>query len=509
MTLQKTPKRKASNKALEASKSFPKGDSLPMEKNINTGDILPDNALGNLAKLADSSLSFSEVVVRLKNLDPETFKKGLQALSKDIHSKDDTLAEKEIEAALKGIRGALIEESRFKYPYESTPKPWPEDVQIGDVVKEIENIIRRVLYIRPDCITAVAYFCLASWFVEYLDYAPYMVITSPTKRCGKSTLIELMLNLVRRPYTLSGKPSEPALFRIIQKNEPTILVDEVDTFLKNCPELQGLLNGGTKRALAFIPRCDTSTKGNIYVKNYSTFGFKVFSGISANGVGAALVDRAIVIPMERVKNDDELGFLDDIEPHNWENLQRKMHRLSIQYGEYLQTLKGEKRTSMPKSLDSRSRDKWRTLFALADIAGEDEGRRVRNVAVSLCATPTETSSDIQLLADAGAIVEKASIEGGYTLSDGCINFRVSVGVDSSSGEYILSDVLHQALILDKEKQWHEQKGGRALTKNHMSKTLKKFDIASKNIRSQNNKKGFQTINIIEARNLYANGVEPD
>lgn len=504
-----TVKKKASNETLEALNSQSQGYSKAVEKLDNTVGIVSEKALGQLAKTTSLGLGFCDTVIRLKNIEPDKLKEGLRALSKDIASNNEDLSEKEILAALKGVRGALIEEKRRKYPYEMTPEPWPEEVTLLDVIHEIENLIRKVLYIRPECVTAVAYFCVSSWFVEYLDYAPYVVITSPTNRCGKSTLIELMLNLVKRPYPLSGKPSEPALFRSIQKFEPTILVDEVDTFLKNCPELQGLLNGGTKRALAFIPRCDSSSKGNIYVNNYSTFGFKVFSGIGANGVGSALVDRAIVIPMERVKNADELGFLDEIDPQTWNILQRKMHRLSIQHGEYLQTLKGKQRPMMPKSLDSRSRDKWMTLFALADIAGEDEGRRVRNVAVSLCATTNETSWDIQLLADANAIAEKASNEGGYTISDGFINFRVSVGIDAGAGEYILSDVLHQALILDKEKQWHDLKGGRSLSKHSMSKTLRKFSIESQNIRSQNNRKGFRTESIKDAKKLYANGVDPD
>ena len=68
-------------------------------------------------------------------------------------------------------------------------------------------------------------------------------IDSPTKRCGKSTLLMLLRHLVNRPV-LASNISSSALFRVIEQGRPTLLIDEGDRLLRGNHKLKGILNAG-------------------------------------------------------------------------------------------------------------------------------------------------------------------------------------------------------------------------------------------------------------------------
>jgi hypothetical protein len=103
----------------------------------------------------------------------------------------------------------------------------------------------------------IALWVLHAWAKDAFDYTPYLHIHSPEKRCGKTLVLDLLGLLVPEPWPVVG-PSEAVLFRAIDANEPTLLLDEVDTIFKERDEksegLRGILNAGFKRN-GSVPRC--------------------------------------------------------------------------------------------------------------------------------------------------------------------------------------------------------------------------------------------------------------
>jgi hypothetical protein len=63
----------------------------------------------------------------------------------------------------------------------------------------------------------------------------------------------LLARLAPRPL-LSSNISPAALFRIVEKYCPTLLVDEADSFLRDKEELRGILNSGHTRDAAYVVR---------------------------------------------------------------------------------------------------------------------------------------------------------------------------------------------------------------------------------------------------------------
>lgn len=473
-----------------------------------TGSIVVPTSIDSIDEALACGQGFLEVIGRVEAADRAGFGEVKKGLLKDLGVSG---ADRErVERVLMAIRDHFDAEVGPVPPYRERTPAWPEAVSLKEVVDEVEALVARVMVLHPDYRTAVAYFCLCTWFVEYLDYAPYMVITSPTKRCGKSTLLELMVRLVRRPYPASGKPSEASLFRTIEKYEPTVLIDEVDTFLKTAPELQGVLNGGVNRRLAFVQRCEKLPCGEIVPRDFKTFGFKVLSGISASGVGAPLVDRAIVVKLERKRAGERRERLRSISDEVCETLKQKMCRLAVEYGPHIQAMKSAGRPAMPEELGDRECDKWEAIVALADLVGEAEGARIRRVATFIGTQKGEDPWKERLLAEARDIVVQAASAEGYAFQDfGGAQTIVRTLVDSGRGVVIRAADLHRALVHDPARAWADFSGGRALSQNAMTRALKSFGIESGKIRCAGNCRGFARADIERFAALYASEVDTD
>jgi len=93
---------------------------------------------------------------------------------------------------------------------------------------------------------ALALWILHTYAFDLRDISTYIGIESPDKGCGKTTLLRLLGKLVRKPVS-TANVSPSALFRVIEELQPTLLIDEGDTFLRNNDELRGILNAGYSR----------------------------------------------------------------------------------------------------------------------------------------------------------------------------------------------------------------------------------------------------------------------
>ena len=87
---------------------------------------------------------FAAVVERIGGMQWDEFKSTSKPLAKELSEGASVDAEKMLRV-IKSVRGALRGEERDKAPWEVDPKPWSEDVELSDVIREIEGIIRRVM----------------------------------------------------------------------------------------------------------------------------------------------------------------------------------------------------------------------------------------------------------------------------------------------------------------------------------------------------------------------------
>lgn len=170
---------------------------------------------------------------------------------------------------------------------------WSEPVDGAALLSALVSVIRRHVSLLHHASVAIGLWVVWSWLIDRFDIAPRLAVLSPEKRCGKTTLLEIIDCLVPRALLVSGiTPS--AIFRVIEAAKPTLLIDEADTFTEGNEELRGILNSGHTRTSATIVR----TVGDSFEpRAFSTWCPMVLAAIGV--LPGTVEDRSIVIPMQR------------------------------------------------------------------------------------------------------------------------------------------------------------------------------------------------------------------
>ena len=133
------------------------------------------------------------------------------------------------------------------------PDPWPDPVDGDALITAIAATFSRYLALPKHASTALALWVLHAYTFDAWFASPFLAITSPEKRCGKTLLLILLGALVpRRMFAANVTPA--VLFRAIEKFNPTLLIDEADTFVRDNDELRGVLNSGHTRTTATVIR---------------------------------------------------------------------------------------------------------------------------------------------------------------------------------------------------------------------------------------------------------------
>ena len=161
------------------------------------------------------------------------------------------------------------------------------------MLEDICQILSRFIFLPKGADLAVALWVLHTYTFETAENSPILVLSSPDKRCGKTVTLEILNGLVLKPLSTSNVTSA-ALFRTVEKYQPTLLIDEGDTFIRRSDELRGILNSGHRKAVAYVIR----TVGDDYEpRQFSTWCPKAIALIDR--LPDTVEDRSVVIPMTR------------------------------------------------------------------------------------------------------------------------------------------------------------------------------------------------------------------
>jgi len=236
------------------------------------------------------------------------------------------------------------------------------------LLDEVVAILRRfIVWQSEDQAVFVALWVLHTYVFERFETTPYLDVTSAAKQSGKTRLlIELLPLLVARPWPVFDA-SEAVLFRKIDQDHPTLLVDEVDaTFGKDAKVTEGLraiFNVGYRQG-AMVPRC---VGNNHEPTDFNVYGPKGFAGLK--GLPDTVKDRSGRIELKRRSRSEpkpERLRPSKLRPE-LEPLAGKLTRWAKHHGEAL----AEARPVLPESLSDRAQDGCEVLAAIADLAGCD------------------------------------------------------------------------------------------------------------------------------------------
>ena len=261
-----------------------------------------------------------------------------------------------------------------------TVEPWEGKVDGAEVLAELAGIVRTHMHMDDYQADAVALWVALAWLHDHpdIELAPFLNITAPVMRSGKTTLLGIVEQFVPRPLPLVD--ASPAfLFRVIEISQPTLLVDEIDLKADDDGHLSALLNGSQTRHTAYIGRVEKTDAGKgaeLVPKKFRTWCPKVLCGIG--GLRDTTVDRSIQIRLERrtAKEREKTTRWRERDKEKVETIRRKLVRWINDHRKEI--VDGRTDTALPPSLDDRQADSWEPLLAIANRAGGvwkgEEGR---------------------------------------------------------------------------------------------------------------------------------------
>lgn len=382
--------------------------------------------------------------------------------------------DKEVEKFRPQNANAKNEESYDVFPI---IEPWTEPVTAEELLQEISYTFKRFAILPEHSDTVLALWVIFTWLIDNVGVSPILAISSPEKRCGKTTVISILGNLVCKPI-LASNISAAALFRTIELWKPTIIIDEADTFIRDSDELRGIINSGHTRPTAYVIR----TTGDDHTpKRFSTWGAKAIAIIG--GLPDTLHDRSIVIQLRRKLVHEKTEKLRHADPNIFKDLQSKLLRFS---NDHAQTIENS-RPNFPENIciSDRALDNWEPLLAIAKLAGNTWIENVYEAAANLSEGDKETLPiGTELLKDIEKIFADKSIIKIHTVD------------------------LINCLCEDEESPWstYNFRGqDKKITPRQLSKLLSPYQITTKNIEIGGvQKKGFEKIQFEEVWERYNN-----
>jgi putative DNA primase/helicase len=429
----------ASALPIENQKSKIENGSVPITPSLHSSHSSPDShSVPSNGSLPKSALE--EAVARLAKLSEVDYELVRRDEAKRLHLRvgalDDAveaarLREDDVEAEKVGL--SLIE-------------PWPEPITDPPALfDEVHD--RALLYFYLPAGAAVV---LTMWpphahAIQAFTQTPRLNLTSIEAGSGKSTVLSFLATLCPKALRTDNLKTA-VLFRIVERHQPTLLLDEVDTYVHLYSELRGLINAGHDPD-ACVHR----------IENHNIRAFRSFAATALAGLGhlsPTLRSRSIIIPMS-IAPPGSLQLRFDKRKLEVENiLGRKIARWTQDNFDAIAAC------DPPIPTFNRLADNWRSLFAVAQIIGGHWPQRILEAFHSLT-TLTKVASDgsaSSLLADIRTV---------FTQSGAVIMF---------------SSVLVDSLCALPGRLWTTINRQKPITEIWLARRLRAFGIASHPLR---------------------------
>jgi putative DNA primase/helicase len=347
-------------------------------------------------------------------------------------------------------------------------EPWPSEVDGAKLLDDISEAIKRYLVLPSNSVHTLALWAVHTHCFNCFTHSPRAAIVSPEKGCGKTTTLDVLGTLVARPLPTANATTS-AIFRIIASAQPTLLIDEADTFLKENDELRGILNAGHRRGGQVM-----RTVGDDHEpRQFPTYGPAAIAMIGH--LPETLYDRSVVISLRRRRPDERIESFRCNRTEQLRILARKAARWAADHQSRLTDSDPDMGELM-----NRFADNWRPLFAIADEAGGEWPARARKNARDADAAKTEQSVSVLLLMDIRDIFDAQETD------------------RMSSGELVAG------LTAIEGRPWAEWKNGKPITQNGLARQLNKFEVFPGTIRLDGNMtaKGYYRLAFEEAFSRY-------
>jgi hypothetical protein len=234
------------------------------------------------------------------------------------------------------------------------------------LIGTLRDFLKRRLVLPVGADLVLALFILNTYVFDVFDTTPYIEVDSPLGGCGKTILLLHLEAVCARSY-LGADPSEAALFRKIDRDRPTWLLDEASV-IKHRDEkanaIRAILDAGYRKG-ASIPRCDGRDR---MLRDFAVYCPKVFALVGT--LSGTLLDKCICLHLE--KKEPPVKTRLKALRREAAPLREMLEAYDAQYRPTLDRLYAEEPVQgyWPQ-FDGREDDLWSPLLYHAKLAGKD------------------------------------------------------------------------------------------------------------------------------------------
>jgi len=267
------------------------------------------------------------------------------------------------------------------------------------LIATLESTFRKYAALEDGLPFVLALWTLATHVFDCFDAFPYLAVTSPTKRCGKTRVAEI-IELLACGSLRTTNASAAAVYRTIQaraakRQTVTLIMDEMEllrTHSERSDQMREILNAGYRRG-QYVLKCERTSGEKFVSREFGVYCPKVLVLIGA--LEDTLADRCIPIAMRRRKSGEKVGrffyfqakrsvrvFLGEVE--RW----AKTNGL---------TVKRRLRRDL-EFLQDREAELWLPLFATCQVASPERVEELKNTALRISAQKqSEEPADMGIL----------------------------------------------------------------------------------------------------------------
>lgn len=354
-------------------------------------------------------------------------------------------------------------------------------IDLGRILEDILLLLKRYMWFPlaeqgwACCLWIAHTYCLPA-----TNTSPRLHVKAPDPECGKTRLLELLVELAFNGR-LYIRPSSAVLYRLLNKQAFTFLLDEIDGIYgreaRGDEELRMIIDAGQRRG-GKVPRC-VGEGADMDVTE-----FPVFSAMALAGIGRlprTIESRSIPIALERKTDEENVEslFLDDI----MEECEMLRLRLGAWADGHLGILAGRRPVKLAQ-LGDRANEGWFPLRAIANAAGEPWASRAVESATKLSRRAPDKHRGINsadLLRDVRDIFNENRTPDGRLMT-----------------EFVLRELNRM-----EEAPWAQLGKGAGLSSHRLADVLREYGIQSKSYKvGDRTKRGYEREQFEDAWTRY-------
>jgi hypothetical protein len=277
-------------------------------------------------------------------------------------------------------------------------------------LRGIEGWLQKYVVLPEGAAITIASWVLHTHLVDVFLVTPYLLVTSPERRCGKTLLLNLLHEVVARPLA-AANISEAALFRVVDAERCTLLLDEAQVLrdrTERSATLHDLLCAGHRRGQAALRMVGKGAE--MRPQRFDVYGAKAVSLIGRPT--DVLLDRGIEVRMKRRAPHEQ------VERFRIARVQEEGQDLRARIEAWVEAHREDvarayETAEPPEALNDRARDNWTPLFAVVAVADPSRLPELEQAALRLSGegVPVEEESlGVRLLLDIRRVFTEAGVD---------------------------------------------------------------------------------------------------